>query len=194
MTQSQNGSGSSSFTRQTNYRVMLLRANGEIGLVCFCSDRRQAIKTASDVCKKYLKRLKLHWRQLNHRPDRPKLVFLEAWHGSPTYGFWEVPQRGGFRFEFHDRARDCQLLDDSSLQVKWKTGSLARCILLPKKTRKGGWRARIVESTFEGPVTNWQSIPANYAAGDEVALKICGISSRSGNAQFAVPSEGVSPE
>ena len=189
MTQSQNGSGSSLFTRQPKYRVMVLRANGEIGLVCLCCDHRQAIKTAGDVSKKYLKRLKLHWRQIVHRPDRPKLVFMEAWHGTPTSGFWEVPERGGFRFEFHDRARDCQSLDDSPLQVKWKTGSLARCLLLPEKTRKGGWRAKIVDSTFEGPVTNWQSVPASCTAGDEVVLKVCGISSSSGKAQFAVPDE-----
>ena len=89
MTQSQNGSGSLSFTRQTNFRVMLLRANGEIALVYLCSNRRQALQIARNVCKKHLKRLKSNWQQIVRHPNRPKIVFLEAWHGTPTSGFWE---------------------------------------------------------------------------------------------------------
>ena len=193
MTQSQNGSGSPRFTRQNNYRVMLLRANGEIGLVCLCSDRRQATEVARDVCEKYLQRLELQWQQIVRRPDRPKLVFLEVWDGTSTSGRWRQPSRKTFRFEFHDRARGSQQTDDPQSQVVWKTGSLVKCVLLRQKTRKGGWRAKIVDSTFEGPVTNWQSIPASCNAGDEVVLKVCGISTRSGNAQFAVAGECVCP-
>ena len=189
MTQSQNGSGSLSFTRQTNFRVMLLRANGEIALVYLCSNRREALQIARNVCKKHLKRLKSNWQQIVRHPNRPKIVFLEAWHGTPTSGFWEVPERGGFRFEFHDRARGRQTLDDSPAEIVWKTGSLVRCVLLRQRTRKGGWRAKIVDSKFSGPVTNWQSVPDSCDAGDEVILKVCGISTQSGNAQFAVPNE-----
>ena len=192
MTQGQNGSTSFSFTRQPRYRVMLLRANGEIGLVCLCSDRRQAVRVARDVCDNHLQRLALHWQQINRRPDRPKLVFLEVWDGTLTSGRWRLPWRAPFRFEFHDRSRGHQPVDDSQSQAVLKSGSLARCVLLSQKTRKGGWRAKVVDSSVEGPVTNWQVIPASCTAGDEVVLKVCGISARSGSAQFAVPNEGIS--
>ena len=191
MTQSQNGSGSSHYARQIKYRVMLLRANGEIGLVCLCSDRNQAVQIARDVCEKHLQRLKQHWKQIVYRPDRPRIVFLEVWDGTQTSGHWRLPWRTPFRFEFHDRARGHQPFEEQ-LQVVWKTGSLAPCVLLSRKTRKGGWRAKIENATFEGPITNWRSIPASCTAGDKVVLKVCGISAHSHRAQFAVPDEGVS--
>ncbi|MDA8562817.1 hypothetical protein N9L06_00030 [Mariniblastus sp.] len=189
MTQSQNRSRSPRFTRQADYRVMLLRANGEIGLVCLCSGRKQATKTARAVCDRHVKRLETHWQQIIRRPDRPKLIFLEVWDGTLTSGRWRLPSRNAFRFEFHDRARASQQTDDSQSQVILKSGSLVKCVLLRKKTRKGGWRAKIVDSTFEGPITNWQSIPRSCTAGDEVVLKVCSVSARSGNAQFAVADE-----
>lgn len=172
---------------QSNYRVMLLRANGEIALVCLSRSLKKANQIARALREKHLKRLKADWSRIIRRDDRPRMVYIEAWQGSPTGGAWHLLRRGGFRFEFHDWRRGAQDLAKGSL----KTGGIFDCILLSEKTRKGGWRARIVDSDLLGPVTNWQEIPGHHMAGDRVALKLCGASHHSKIVQLAVPHEAA---
>jgi len=182
MLQSQNSSRPSGIANQSRYRVMLLRANGKIALVFMSPNRVRAVRVARKAIKNHLARLEKDWRRIIKSDDRPKMVYIEQWQGDAIFGSWESPRRDKFQFEFHDRPRGRRKSKEDL-----KTGSLVNCELLPEKTRKGGWRAKIVGTRHEGPVTNWQDIPSDLVAGDLVPLKLCGISIQSGSAQFAVP-------
>ena len=182
MLQSQNLVSSSVVAIQSGYRVMLLRANGEVGLVCFAKTHGNAQRIARKACQKHLARLTADWRRINSLADRPRMVYVEVWQGTPTHGTWISPRRNGFQFEFHDRSRDRRKRKPAT---RWETGSLVKCVLLPARTRKGGWRAEIAGTGHQGPVTNWQDIPPTFTTGTEVDLKLCGISAQTGAAQFA---------
>ena len=186
MLQSQNSSRPSVIANQSRYRVMLLRANGQVALVFMSSNRVRAVRVARKAIEKHLTKLETDWRQIVKCGDRPKMVYIEQWQGNAIYGSWETPRRDKFQFEFHDRRRG-RRKDKKDVEKRLKTGSIVDCVLLPEKTRKGGWRAKIVGTRHKGPVTNWQEIPAGLTAGNKVPLKLCGISRQSGNAQFAVP-------
>ena len=188
MLQSHNLVSSSVVRTPSNYRVMLLRANGEVALVCLAKTRSAAVKLAEEARKKHLTRLKTHWQLINKRADRPRMLFVEEWHGTPTDGYWRLVRRDGFKFEFHDRRRGRPTESLEPTAECCKAGSHIKCVLLLEKTRKGGWRAEVVGTQHRGPVTNWQAIPTNCTAGTEVELKLCSISHQTGAAQFAWPS------
>ena len=178
-------------TRQSGYRVMLLRANGKSSLISMARTMKAANKLAREVVDQHLEMLKTDWPKIVRRPDRPRAIYVQVWNGSPFQGVWETPppQRGGYQFQFHDRRRGPkQFHTYEKTQAKWKTGELVECLLLPKKTRRGGWRAQITGTQHEGTVTNWQDVPSHLCAGESVELKLCGISKQTGTAQFAWPS------
>jgi len=157
---------------------MLLRANGQVALVYMGRNLKRVLEIADRATKKHVEKLKTDWRRIVKRPDRPKAVYLEEWCDT---GGWKKPRARRFHFVFHDRPRGLRDVESRN------TGVVVDCELLFEKTRKGGWRARILETRNEGPVTNWQAIPAGASSGDIIKLKVCGISRRTGIAQLAVP-------
>lgn len=48
-------------------------------------------------------------------------------------------------------------------------------VLLPEKTKKGGWRARLKDGTHAGPIQNSADVPADKNAGDEVPLEVASV-------------------
>ena len=176
--------------RQTRYRLMLLRANGRSSLLSMTLSMNAAKKLAEEIVDRHLQRLEINWRYIIHCPDRPRLIYAQVWHGTHFQGTWVTPIRreDGYQFEFHDRPRGKRRAPaNEQEEPTWKAGKLVECLLLPQKTRRGGWRAKISGTEHEGPVTNWQDIPSNLSADDRVELRLCGISKQTGAAQFAWP-------
>jgi hypothetical protein len=55
---------------------------------------------------------------------------------------------------------------------------------LPEKTRKKGWKAKVVGRDLVGPVTNTKDIPESATAGQKVSLRVGAISSGGKHIQF----------
>ncbi|HBJ35208.1 MAG TPA: hypothetical protein DDZ51_10730 [Planctomycetaceae bacterium] len=66
-----------------------------------------------------------------------------------------------------------------------RSGEIVDCVLLERRTKKGGWIASLVGSAISGPVTNSYEMPSDLVAGDRVRLKLCGIRPNTVFAQFA---------
>ncbi|MDB2686140.1 hypothetical protein N9Y42_02915 [Mariniblastus sp.] len=172
---------SADYTRR-NYRVMVKRANGQIFLARLCRSRAEAFRLAKKACEEHVDRLKADGGRNRLSRSRPKEVFIEAWRGGLTSGSWvllrcnEPPFR--LPFKFHDYP--------STGSHKIKANAIVACVLLPEKTRKGGWRAKVPGTIHQGPITDWQSVPETKAAGESIMLRICSVSTQTGRAQFAV--------
>ncbi|MCS7016842.1 MAG: hypothetical protein NZM42_12080, partial [Gemmatales bacterium] len=78
----------------------------------------------------------------------------------------------------------------SSPTSPYRTGQEVKAVLLAKRTKKGGWKARIVNSSLEGPIVNSNEVPADKKPGEEIAVVIQSISGREARFRY-VPS---SPE
>ena len=176
--------------RQSRYRVMLLRANGQSSLISMALSMSEAVKLAREVVDQHLQLLETNWRYIVSCPGRPREIYVQSWNGTHFQGTWKtpLPRQGGYQFGFHDRPRGKKRARAAEQEEStWKAGKLVECLLLPHKTRRGGWRAKISGTQHEGPVTNWDHVPADLAAGYRVELKLCGISKQTGAAQFAWP-------
>ena len=162
------------------YRIMLKRANGDVVLARLCRTREEACHLAKKACKQHVERLKTHWWRISQSDIRPKEVFVETWRGGLTSGSWVLLRcdESPFRlpFKFHDRPRAYK----HNRQRKFKSGEIVDCVLLQDKTRKGGWRAKVPGTIYQGPVTDWQSVPATKSAGESILLKVCSVSAQTG--------------
>ncbi|MCS7168456.1 MAG: type III-B CRISPR module RAMP protein Cmr1 [Gemmatales bacterium] len=78
----------------------------------------------------------------------------------------------------------------SSPTSPYRTGQEVKAVLLAERTKKGGWKARIVGSSLEGPIVNSNEVPADKKPGEEIAVVIQSISGREAMFRY-VPS---SPE
>jgi len=53
-----------------------------------------------------------------------------------------------------------------------KPGETVECVLLPEKTKKGGWKARHEASGIEGPIENSAEVPPDATPGQRVRLLV----------------------
>jgi len=60
-----------------------------------------------------------------------------------------------------------------------RSGDVVQAELLSERTRRGGWKARLVDSGFIGPITNSDSVPAAAKPNTIVTLTI-GAANRDG--------------
>lgn len=51
-----------------------------------------------------------------------------------------------------------------------KPGERVEAELLPEKTKKGGWRAKLLEHEMAGAIQNWREMPPDLKPGDNVTL------------------------
>lgn len=56
-----------------------------------------------------------------------------------------------------------------------RSGDVVQAVLLPEKTRKGGWRARHEATGLSGEIQNTEAVPADKKAGDAVMLKVAAV-------------------
>ena len=118
----------------------------------------------------------------NHRQDdQLRALWIEEWVGKPTHGYWRrmLLRDGGFYFKVVSQERSFQI----------NSGGIVDAILLPERTRRGGWNAALeAKPGIMGPVTKIGAWPTDWKPGQKVKLKLCSLSKSSSRAQFAMPS------
>jgi hypothetical protein len=193
-------SGSSDCSRMapSNFRVVARLRDGSLALVSLARTRWQAVTIAGQ----FRRAVDCRRRQSSGGNGRPRrlrgrgrgfcfdgwqplreaqlpafnvaAVLVQTWEGR-----WQRldPDQGGYFHSF-------PLRDTSESRSTLRTGAIVRCHLLQRRTRRGGWRARLAEERLEGPVTNWAEIPTSAHAGQAVELRIGTISADRRRIQF----------
>ena len=202
------------FNSARNFRIVCLRVNGQVSLVRLCPTLLEATCLARQAAKQHLQRLRVNRKAIVARADRSREVYVERW---TEIGWTQVkPAAGGFRFVFLDRAPRVRRDQVNNSGPKGRaflstatggngqptaqrphdalrTGSLMECQLLEKRTRKGGWFAKIVGQPLNGPITNWQELPSSAQPGQTITLKVCGVRRDTGFVQLAYPGAKLRP-
>jgi hypothetical protein len=176
--------------RAADYRVMARCRSGAIALVSLARSTRQAISLAEQLRDMVIaQRATTMGRIQRQRQDGIAAIYLEAWAGTATEGRWEHfgPQRGGFYHVF--RSLNCDR--ESPSRSGPKSGTAIPCVLLAERTRKGGWRAKLVNRELSGPITNWADMPQSAKPGQVVELRVGAVSNNGTHIQFHwLPSSG----
>lgn len=112
-------------------------------------------------------------------------VCVEEWVGTLTEGQWKPVslRQGGFWHWLPAQARGSRNGDDRDPTLP-KTGDKVACVLLAEKTRRGGWRARLLPRQTVGPITNTADLPASAQPGQVVALRVGAVSRDGQRIQF----------
>jgi hypothetical protein len=74
-----------------------------------------------------------------------------------------------------------------------RAGDNVECVLLAEKTRKGGWKAKLMKRGTEGPITNTEDVPKSAKPGQAVTLRLGAISQDGKRIQFHWQ-QAVNPE
>lgn len=200
--------------RVLRFRILCERADGTIGLIRIVGTLAETRGACKELAESHLERLKEQRSKIVVKHDRPRRLYFERWVGAEHCGFWEMvdPSKGGFAFTFLDRApkvngapgtsrpkaksNSCrpsstsvekisELIAPSNLGKTIHSGSIVRCELLSKRTRKGGWFAKVISHDVCGPITNSQMMPQHLIAGDCVSLRVCGVKVETGFVQLS---------
>jgi hypothetical protein len=156
------------------YRVTARHRDQSHSLVTLAENLRQAANRAKAFCD-----------AIDGTAVRDGIVSVrvEEWIGTLTVGEWQPVSlsHGGFshRFMAHDPGNGYHR--DPSVP---RTGDKVPCVLLGEKTRKGGWRARLLKCGTEGPITNTADVPKSAKPGQMVALRVGSISQDGKRIQF----------
>jgi len=110
-------------------------------------------------------------------------VRVEEWMGTSTEGRWRPvnPSRGGFWQRINAIRR---VNGDHRSTLQPRAGDAVEGVLLGEKTRKGGWRAQLLGSGAEGPITNTADVPGSATPGQKVTLRVGAISQDGQRIQF----------
>lgn len=60
-----------------------------------------------------------------------------------------------------------------------RSGDVVQAVLLPERTRRGGWKAQLIDTGFIGPITNSEAVPTTAMPNAVVSLRI-GAANRDG--------------
>ncbi|MGO8747475.1 MAG: hypothetical protein ACLQNE_15995 [Thermoguttaceae bacterium] len=175
--------------RAADYRVMVRFQSGAIALVSLARSTRQAIYLAEQFRDQVIAQRATMGRIKRQRQAGIAAIYLETWAGTATEGRWEHfgPRRGGFCHVFRNADRDRKESGRSGL----KSGVAIPCVLLAERTRKGGWRAKLVNRELSGPITNWANMPQSARPGQVVELRVGAVSNNGTHIQFHwLPSSG----
>ena len=156
------------------YQVIALHRDQSRSLVTLAQNLRAATTLAKAFCDAI--------ERGAHR-DGIATVRVEEWVGTLTEGEW-VPvslRHGGFSHRFV--TRDSGKRDQRSPSLP-TTGDKVECVLLDEKTRKGGWRAKLLKCGAEGPITNTADVPKSAKPGQMVTLRVGAISHEDKRVQF----------
>ena len=160
------------------FRVMARCRNGVRCLVSLATYREDAVELAERFRDVAITRTETPARGKKQERDGLAAIVVEEWVGTPTLGRWKYldPQNGGFCHVFR--------AFPGNGRFHLKSGERVDCVLLPDKTRKGGWKAKVVGRDLIGPVTNTKDIPKSATAGQQVSLRVGAISIRGKHIQF----------
>jgi hypothetical protein len=165
------------------YRVMTRCRDGQIALVSLAWGRQKAVQLAEQ----FRDRVIAHRADLSDHGGQGRggvaSIYVEAWSGTAYAGHWEHcgPRRGGFCHVFRCPTSGREGVVHAALP---KSGEAIACVLLAQRTRKGGWRASLVNRRLAGPVTNSADMPALVQPGELVTLRVGAVSSDGTHIQF----------
>lgn len=158
------------------YRVMARHRDYNESLVTLAENLRQAANRAKAFCD-----------AIATGSNGIVSVRVEEWVGTLTEGEWRPvgPWCGGFshRFVTQVSKRNPRNSDHHNPSLQ-RTGDKVECVLLSEKTRKGGWRARLLQRGTEGPITNSEDMPKSVEPGHMVMLRVGIISLDGKRIQF----------
>ena len=161
-----------SFRPAAGYRVMAQHRDHSQALVTLAENLRQAVIRAKAFCD----------ANATAR-DGIVSVRVEEWVGTLTEGEWQLvnPRHGGFWHRFATRnGRN----SDERIPSLPRSGDRVQCVLLGEKTRRGGWKAKLLRRGTEGPITNTADMPKSVKARQTVTLRVGAISHDGKRIQF----------
>jgi hypothetical protein len=155
---------------------------GAAGLVSLAESRSQAVALAARFRDNVLA-LRTGQAQPRRETEGLKSVYVEEWIGTLTSGRWVRlgPGRGGFFHGFSTR-RGIRRAETPSIGPR--SGARVACVLLEKRTRKGGWKARVLDRGLSGPVTNSADVPDSARPGQTVTLRVGAVDEMATRIQF----------
>ena len=164
------------------FRVMARHRDGSRALVSLAESRAQAVSLA-EKHRDWLDNGRKANRLGLRSQDGIVAIYTEEWIGTLTEGRWErlSPRQRGFHWAYVNRITRHE---SGQRSVRPGTGDVVRCVLLTEKTRKGGWRARLLGPDVAGPITNSKEVPDTMEPGRTVLLRIGGISGDGDRIQF----------
>jgi hypothetical protein len=160
------------------YRVMARHRDQSQSLVTLAENPRQAAIFAKAFCD-----------ALDAGGSRDGIVSVrtEEWVGTLIEGEWKPVSlsQGGFlhRFATQFANRNDRNGDHRTPSLP-KAGDKVECVLLAEKTRKDGWKAKLVQRGMEGPITNTTDVPKSAKPGQMVTLRVGAISHDGKRIQF----------
>jgi hypothetical protein len=162
------------------YRVVVRLSGGGLALVSLA----RTLAQASAIARRFRNAAQdppgPRYVQVGAARRRLVAVLTQEWVGGAADGRWRPigDARGGFSFAFPvGEASERRAAQPQS-------GDLVECVLLDRKTRKGGWLARLADRPLEGPITNPAEVPSAARAGQRVVLRIGAIRRDGGRVQF----------
>lgn len=173
-------------TQQTtvgSYRVMVRMACGGAALVAVARSRAEAVTIAG----------RFQQAALRAEPN-PALrgpVTLQVWRGGTLDGRWrELPAaEGGVSLPLPARrsGRGRKSKDREATGGRLRSGERVKAVLQKKRTRKGGWLARVATGQLVGPITNSSEMPGSAEPGQVVELRIGAVRDDGSRIQFHWP-------
>jgi hypothetical protein len=158
------------------HRVVAGHRDNNVSLVTLAENCRQAVNLAKAFCD-----------TLATASNGISSVRVEEWVGTLTEGEWKPVSlwHGGFshRFAAQFGKRNTRNGDQSNPSMP-RTGDKVECVLLAEKTRKGGWKAQLLQRPIEGPITNTADVPKSAKPGQVVMLRLGAISHDGKRIQF----------
>ena len=162
------------------YRVLALRRQEVPEVVWLTNDRRYAIELAEQLGAVLVKQ----WRAERGLSDGGvRSVRVERWTGDGAQGQWKEIWPEAANSAANAKAKRQERFS-KRLPGLPKSGNLVQCVLLAEKTRRGGWRARLVKLGLDGPITNHENVPSDAAPNQSVTLRIGAVSDDGRHLQF----------
>ena len=142
-------------------------------------DHSQALVTLAENLRQAANRAKAFCDTLATGGNEIVSVRVEEWVGTLIEGEWRPigPWLDGLsrRFATQSTARNARHVDQPNRSVP-NTGDGVECVLLGEKTRKGGWKAKLLQHGTEGPITNTADVPESAKPSQIVTLRVGAIS------------------
>ena len=168
----------------TPYRTVARKADGRYVVVAYWSAFEKALGCcfgfyASEKFLYHSKKAESNPGEANKKPGSASKYFsIFVQRRDPKAGFhdWTTVPQSLLRLDFDTIVRE--------EQAPLKSGDLCNAMLLARKTRHGGWIARVADTNCEGPITNTDDVPTDLRPGATVKLKIGAVDKEGNHIQF----------
>ena len=164
------------------FRVMARHRDHSLSLVTLAENGRQAVNLAREFCDR-----------IATASNGIALVRVEEWIGTLTEGEWKPVSlwHGGFSHRFAAQSRSVTPGTATSPARRCpEPATRCECVLLGKKTRKGGWKAKLLQTRNRRSDHEQQrTCPSRPSR----AKRSCSASDRSAMTASGSSSDGTKP-